>query len=274
MKKLLNLDRRIIYLALLLAVIIPYIFPFKLPVQVSRPVRDIYNYVEALPPGSLVLLSFDYGPSTKIECDPMAKALLRHMFSRHLKVVALALWPEGAVMASPVMAQAAEEYGCNYGVDYLNLGYKTGGSVLLKSLGNDFTSNFPQDVAGKSTSKFPLTSGINNIRDFKLAISLSGGRPGLADYVTIFSCDYQGVPVAGGCTAVSVPESYPYLNSKQLLGLLGGLKGATEYEQLINYAGEGSQGMAAQSIAHFFLAFLIIVANLAWFLSKPGKEAK
>ena len=273
-KQLLNLDRRIIYLALLGAVIIPYLFPFKLPMQVSAPVKNLYDYVESLPEGSLVLLSFDYGPSTKIECDPMARSLLRHMFKKHLKVVALAMWPEGAVLAQNAMQQMGDAYARKYGEDYLNLGYKTGGSVLLKSLGNDFGENFPKDMAGTKTGDLPLSAGIKNIRDFKLAVSLSGGRPGLTDYVTIFSCDYKEVPVAGGTTAVSVPECYPYLDSKQLIGLLGGLKGAAEYEELIDYAGEASQGMAAQSIAHFFLAFLIILANVAWFLSRGKKEAQ
>ena len=33
------------------------------------------------------------------------------------------------------------------------------------------------------------------------------------------------VPIVSGCTAVSAPEYYPYVQSGQLLGLLGGLAG-------------------------------------------------
>ncbi len=42
-----------------------------------------------------------------------------------------------------------------------------------------------------------------------------------------------GIPVACGCTAVSAPKYYAFLQSGQMVGLLGGLKGASEYEWLL-----------------------------------------
>jgi hypothetical protein len=42
-----------------------------------------------------------------------------------------------------------------------------------------------------------------------------------------------GLPVAVGCTAVSAPKYYAYLEAGQMLGLIGGLKGASEYERMV-----------------------------------------
>jgi hypothetical protein len=42
-----------------------------------------------------------------------------------------------------------------------------------------------------------------------------------------------GIPVIVGPTAVSAPKFYAYLASHQLTGMLGGMKGAAEYEQLL-----------------------------------------
>jgi hypothetical protein len=80
-------------------------------------------------------------------------------------------------------------------------------------------------------------------------------------------------PIAGGCTAVSAPQFYPYLQTGQLIGLLGGLKGAAEYETLVNYAGDATRRMDAQSIAHLVIIIFIIFANISYFvLRKRGGD--
>jgi hypothetical protein len=78
--------------------------------------------------------------------------------------------------------------------------------------------------------------------------------------------------MVAGVTAVSAPEFYPYLQSKQLLGLLGGMAGGAEYEKLMNEpAGPGTaqRGMDAQSLAHVFVALCIVLGNVVQW-SKPG----
>ncbi|MGH2668986.1 MAG: hypothetical protein ACRDH5_07710, partial [bacterium] len=65
-----------------------------------------------------------------------------------------------------------------------------------------------------------------------------------------------------GCTAVSAPEYYPYLQSGQLQGLLGGMAGAAEYEKARNEKGLATKGMDAQSLAHIFVAFCIVLGNV------------
>jgi hypothetical protein len=75
-----------------------------------------------------------------------------------------------------------------------------------------------------------------------------------------------------GCTAVSAPQFMPFVQSGQLKGLLGGLKGAAEYETFMEYPGDATKYMASQSIAHLVIILFIIIGNLAFFMKQFRKE--
>ncbi len=121
---LLNLDRRVVYLFVLLGIAIPMFLPVRLPVRLTDEVRGVHETIERIADagGGTVLLSFDYGPSAMPELQPMALALLRHCFRRDLKVVAMCLWPEGVGLAQQALDVAAGETGRVYGEDYAFLG--------------------------------------------------------------------------------------------------------------------------------------------------------
>jgi hypothetical protein len=61
---------------------------------------------------------------------------------------------------------------------------------------------------------------------------------------------------------------YPYIQSGQLVGLLAGMKGAAEYEQMVRRPGLGISGMVAQSSVHVMVVIFIIFANIVYFLEK------
>lgn len=270
-EKLNRLDPRIIYVLIALAVIIPLLKPVYFPIEVSKPVRDVYEKLESLPPGSKVLFSFDFGPSTKPECFPAAVAMLRHCFSKNIKVIAIALWPEGGSMAEEAFQITAGEYNKTYGVDYINLGYKAGDMAVIQRVVRDIRVTFPKDLTGKPIEEYPVMEGIKNISSFQMVLGLSGGFPGLKEYINIAEAQTD-IPFSGAVTAVSAPEFYPYINSGQLTGLLGGMKGAAEYEKIINKAGSAIAGMDAQSISHLLVVILVFFANIFYFLTERKKK--
>jgi len=61
------------------------------------------------------------------------------------------------------------------------------------------------------------------------------------------------------------PGLYPLLRSGQINGLIGGLRGAAEYETLIGQKGKAIAGMDAQSATHFAIIVLVIICNLFYF---------
>ena len=63
------------------------------------------------------------------------------------------------------------------------------------------------------------------------AVSLGAGNPGVEDWY-VFGKDKYKFELGGGCTGVMAPGLYPLLRSGQINGLIGGLRGAAEYEIL------------------------------------------
>lgn len=91
--KLTTIDRRWIFLLIGLGTLIPILIPIGFPVTITPPVQSIYDKIETLGENDVVVLSYDYGPTTAAENEPMADAIIRHCFLRKVKVVALALYP-------------------------------------------------------------------------------------------------------------------------------------------------------------------------------------
>ena len=95
-ERLSNLDRRVIFLLIALAVIIPLIVHYTTSIPPSLIVQTLYDKVDGMSPGAKILVSFDYGPSTVPENQPMANALVRHALEKGHRVYLMALWPTGA----------------------------------------------------------------------------------------------------------------------------------------------------------------------------------
>ncbi len=105
-----QLDRRWIYLAVALAVIFPLFVPMKMPLGITPEARQLYDAIEALPESSVVMLTFDYYPSTVAETRPMSIAALHQMFRKNLKVITMTTIPLGGPsMADRTMKMMAEQ---------------------------------------------------------------------------------------------------------------------------------------------------------------------
>jgi hypothetical protein len=64
---------------------------------------------------------------------------------------------------------------------------------------------------------------------------------------------------------------YPFLQSKQIEGLMSGLKGAAEYETLINRKSSAVAGMSPQSVVHVLVVFFVIFGNTLYFMTRRKK---
>ncbi len=269
--RILSLDRRFIFILIGVVTLIPLLYPIGLPVRISPEVQRVYDYIEQLPEGATVVISFDYDPASKPELHPMTIAILHHAFGQNLKVIGMTLWPTGTSMAESVLAQIAHEFSKVHGQDYVFLGYAPGEANAILSMGQDLYAAFPTDYYGTLTTTIPILHGIRTLRDVPYVFSLSAGFPGL-DTWYVYGKEKYGFELGGGSVAVSVPRFYPLLNTGQIHGLLGGLRGAAEYETLINMSGKATAGMDAQSATHFLIIVLIVVCNVFYFLSGQARE--
>jgi len=64
------------------------------------------------------------------------------------------------------------------------------------------------------------------------------------------------------------------LKTGQIVGIIPGLKGAAEYEKLIDQPGEAVRGMNIQSIVHLLIVIFVLIGNVGFFLSGQYRKKK
>jgi len=263
--------RRGIFVLVAAAVVLPYLVDLELEFKASPVAERLYEQVDRLEPGSHVLLAFDYAPGSKEELYPMSVALLRHCYKKDLIPVVMTHWVEGVGLCQQLCKETAAESKEMWGKervsgrDYVFLGFRPGYQNLVLNMGENFKGAFGEDFYGYPTRGMPALEGVDSLKDIDLAIDIAAGNT--VEMWIAYGSDRFGFPLGAGCTAVMAPDMYPFLQSKQLVGLLGGLRGAADYETLLAKPGDATPGMQAQSATHLLLIVLIVAAN-ARFLAR------
>ena len=269
--KIMNIDRRWIYLVIGLVTFIPMLHYIGMPVQLTPEVKSVYDRIESLQPGTIVMVPMEFDPATAAELEPMSKAILRHCFSKNLKVLSTAFMIDGVVLIERDLKEIAAEYSKEYGKDYVYLGYKPYMEVVLLNMGENFRKPFPRDYYGNKLDDLPMMKGVNNYSNLACIININGTSG--ADFWINYANGRYGAPLALGVTAVMATDYYAFLQSKQLFGLIGGLKGAAEYEKMIGRGNDiANKSMDAVSIAHVFIILFIVIGNIAFFAT--GREKR
>lgn len=274
-----NLDRRWIFLLMLLAVSIPILTGVYLPATSSAMSQTVFDQIEKLEPGSKILMAFDYDPPSIGELEPMARAFTRHCAFKKHKLYFITLWPQGPPMIEKATKMLKDEFpDYEYGKDYVNLGFRPGNEGVIKVVITNLKKLYEIDVNGTNLDDIEMTKDIASVQDMDLIINVGAGYPGPKEWVTYAASAYETDMVAG-VTGVGAPPLYPYLPD-QLDGMLGAIKAAAEYEQTLidNYpelkdnkdSQEGLRRMGPQDFAHMLIIGLIIVGNWIYFSAKKS----
>ena len=285
--KLGQLDRRFIFLLIALSVLIPLLKPgwVNIPIKTTSNSEIVFEQLNNLNKGDKVLVSFEYGASTKPEIHPMSIAILQHLFSKGIKVYTVPLWAEGLMMAKYALDEviASNLFDIKEHTDYVSLPYKAGNEIIIRGIATDIRSIFTQDINNILLNDIPMMDGVNKVTDFDFVFDLSAGVPGNAEWVQ-FACDEHNVPLSSGCTSIMVTDAIPYVESGQIRGILAGMPGAAEYEQMVfKYLsdlrdskilnenasivpGKATSRMSAQSVAHLLMVIFIIFGNISYYL--------
>ncbi|MBN1901929.1 hypothetical protein JW926_11460 [Candidatus Sumerlaeota bacterium] len=271
-----ELDRRWIFLTVGLVVLAFLKIPFAVKYAPNEKTRGVYNAVESLEPGSIVYLSIDYGPSSQAELLPMHEALVYHVLKRNLKIIAGSVWETGPPMTDKAFKSVAarlQEEGISkkYGVDYVNLGYKSGNDVAIAKIGTSIPEAYPRDYLNKPLQEYAIMKGVTNFDQIGLLCNISAGAPGARQWLQQVQTRYN-VRMIAGVTAVMAPDLYSFFQSKQVEGFLGGLVGAAEYEYLLQRPGFGMAGMNVQSITHYLILLFILIGNILYLRERARKK--
>jgi len=277
-QKILTLDRRWIFLMVLIIAVVFYKITIPMPIKVTLQTQSFYDTIEQLKTGEIVHITADYTVSVVPELYPMHKAVVRRLFEKDVKIIVSTLWTEGVPLIDRAFDEVCAELQREgkiktYGVDYINLGYKSGSDVVMTRLGTSFAETFPADAKGTPVTQIPLMQQVKNFDNIALMINFSVGHPGIREWLQQVQRRYN-VKMLCGATGIMSPDLYAFYQSGQLKGVLAGLVGAAEYEILLNRPGLANAGMTVQSFEHLGIILLIIVSNIAYFLQKPKRSKR
>ncbi len=264
--KLRLVGNRIIYGILLLSLVIPLIWPIGLPMTIPEEVEKLYEMIERLSPGSAVAISFDLSPGGYDELNPAAVAVMNHLARKGIRLIGMAFWDAGPNLFERTcgMSLYADKV---YGTDYVNLGFLAGGENAMAAAARDIKGSFGRDFHGNNLHDMPILRDVDSFNDIELLIVVASGNPGVPEWIRQVG-DPIGVPIATIVIAGLVADYAPYMHSRQLIGMVPGLRGAAGYESLIDMKGLGTAGLDAQSIAHIVILLLIVLGNVAFVLDR------
>ena len=293
LQKLLDIDRRIIFLAISITIAVPLFFRVTMPMGVQKPTQDLFDTIDNIDRDrQCLMISTDFIPNTEAENQPMTIALLRHAFAKRIPVLLITLYIEASGLVDQALMQVLDEFNEKatthedsiiYGRDVIFLGWQPPPIVPILSMGESITNIYPTDFYGNPVDSLPLIKKIRALHpdrdptydDIAIVVALTSGGSPL--WFVQFAQTKYGVKVGAGCTAVMAPDFYPYIQTGQLSGMMGGMKGAAEYEELVEkHFGKigrrrATEGMLSQSAAHLAIMLFVVLGNIAYFAGKRSK---
>lgn len=263
--KLQNVDRRIIYTVLFIVLAVPLLKPIGLPINITNETKVAFDTIQAIPSGKAVLFTSTIGPSNAAEIHPQGIAVMSHLISKKVKVVFAPTGAE-AIQYQYIYAQMCKDAGYKEGEDYIILPFMAGEETVYAAIGKDIKSLYA------SQPKSPLWDSIKDVTDFALIIDSSGGPS--QRYALAHIGGPRKVKIVPLVVGVILTTIQPYFNAGQLSGIVAALSGAAEYETLVKAPGKGLSGMDAQSLGHVWIIFLVVVGNIAYYMTKQEQTKK
>ncbi len=240
--------RVVVTLALLAALVLPFFVDVSGLIGLPETTLDpavhgtLDTAIEALEPGAMVLVGFEYGPTAAGELDALTNVLMTHMLVRGVRPVIISTNPAGVLQARNVMADLAQDAFILQSLgrparplampdDYVILPYLPGGIVGLRSLTATSTDTgalnrglFLVDVAGDPTG---LDVQFLQMA-FDLILVLGERGEDVRQWVEQVGVPIK-LPMAAAVSVSAEPVARPYLQSGQLIGLLAGYRDAYKY---------------------------------------------
>jgi hypothetical protein len=207
----------------------------------------------------------------------MHVAVVERLLRHDVRIIAAAVWETGPPLADAAFEEAVatlegEGITKQYGVDYVNLGFKSGNDVAIAKIGSSIREAYPLDSRGTPIGEIPIMNGVENFDQIALLCEFSAGNPGARQWFQQVQKRYT-VRMIAGVTAVMAPDLYSFYQSEQLEGFLGGLVGAAEYEFLVGRKGLGMKAMNVQSLAHFLILGFILAGNVIFLVERRRRKA-
>jgi hypothetical protein len=278
--KLQNVDRRVFYWILFIALTIPFLRPIGLPITVTPSTQAFYDGLKSIQPGEVVVLSINSGVSAWGDCLPAMVASVHKVYDQGGKLI---VWSIGYTDVDITWAKIKEKNPDVFskwkeGEDYVYFGYCPGQETNVALLRDNIRAVYTKDVRGVATDQIPLMKDINGANKIKFVLSSDTGdaqmyyirqwKNGQVNY------EKTGKPptVAEMGIAMNKSGDMSYFLSGDEFGLVAGSRGAAELEALTGYKGDATITMDSISVSHVLLVLAIILTNISMFATRGKKK--
>jgi hypothetical protein len=272
--KLQAIDRRVFYWILFIGLMVPFLMPLGLPVAISPNTKDLWDGINApnVEPGDVAIINFGYGVSAWSECHPAVTVCVKALFRNGVKVIFMGPHYDVDLTWTHIQDTASADFATTeYGVDYVYLGYITGGEPAIAQLASNMRSVYPTDSYGTPLDDIPMMEDVNGWQDVELVLSADTG-----DWGTYFLRQWQGphgTRLAEIGIAMLGSSGMPLWLAGNYFGLSVGSRGGAELEKLIGELGEATTSMDSINVSHILVVLAVILANVGY-LATRGKGGR
>ena len=274
-----HIDRRFIYVLVLLALSAPLVLRVVVKPARMESAEKLYRVVEELArgPDDIALVALDFGPNSMAENKPQAEAVIEHLLRRRIPFAMYSQY----LLAPPFLESIPRDTAkrlmqenpgsrWEYGKDWVNLGFRPGSSVMIQGMAEskDLVSYFAKDAQGNSLADLPAFKNVKTLANIKMFAQFTSLTGTFESYVQFLKSAQFRPLFVHGCTSITIPKAYIYLDSGQIVGLLEGVAGAAWYSELLRaqYPGRGKDDALAINtglgVAQLVVVFLIVFGNL------------
>jgi ribosomal protein L40E len=271
----------LIALLIILVLLIPLLFGIHLPpLPPASAARGFARAIEALPAGALTVVAFEWEPSTAGEMALISTRVLDWLLSRRVRVAAVSTNPAGAVLAEDIFDRLVTTRGYQYGVDFVDLGYVSGGEAGLVMLATDVRSVTPRDDRWRAPiAALPATRDLRSFADARLLVILAADDQGVVQWIQQVQPRVER-PIIAATAASARPLLLPYVGGEMasLDGLVAGIPDLTSVDgEAMETMGELDQTPIA--FGQIALVSLIVAGNVIvlssrfwrWISGRRGK---
>jgi hypothetical protein len=271
----------------MLSLLIPIILNKSLSMARLKSAEMFHESVERLESRDdrLVLIAADWGPATKAENEPQTEAVIEHLMTRRVKFGLLTGDPTGTPflinLPEKVARRLHERTGETwaYGEDWVNFGYRPGQYMLVQQIpkAEDLRDVLKIDANSTPLREVPCMREVKKFSQIPMLVEITGLTGVFAMWLQFFQTDTHRPAFVHGCTSITIPEAYIFLDSGQITGLLEGMAGCAYYMELLGYSKARPHkvmtNMTALSLAHLVVIAFIVIGNIGMFIKRSRQRA-
>ncbi len=259
------------------------------PIEVHSDVKTFYDYVDAIPAGSVFLFDCSGNIANRVTILTATRGhgpLLLHLFNKPgIKILIFSITAEGPVnwdlftrvvdSSFPGLLEKKK-----YGTDYVYLGYIAGAESAINAIGTNIRGVVSSDYYGTPLDSLPMMATGNPntggpINDASAFYAVNFGywsAAGIQMYARQFGDSFHIPIIYPGVSAGEWGVSAPYYPKYIVRYFLGEM--VAEYEALTKLYTLNYKLYATQ---HYFSAVfvaLLVGVNVVWFISTRRKRVE